>query len=934
MSLCINKGNRHAGFSLVEMLISMVVFSVVMGIIYSFLLQTKKDLSEAEVELDLTDNAQSAINALRKDLYQIGIGRDTEKTQPQILRAGMFDLIFVADLDREVRSTDKRYGSPDPNLPMSFSPGSPFLPIYFLFDPGIPELFRFTGWDPSLSYGYNNLGAEVVRYSLDCNGDNVISSLDLEDNIEMDGAREQTINPNDFWLFKEWWGCYNSSGVYINQHSGRHPVAFNIKGMFYKPTGGTPSGTNSRFIYPDGSYPKILFTYWGHFWNSITDHDDPGDPDWPGEPLDLWGDFGLQNPIQINQPITPGVDGSRDGVLDMNEINEMMSNPNKSEINLLYLAGITGRCAESLTGDENGNGIPGEYRIDQFIRRIGVTLVVEADSPNPKSPNLERSNMTNPSAPGYYYYKDYEVSIQINPRNLIYSGSPLVDMGQMTPTPIPPTSTPLPPTNTPDPSIPTNTPTNTHTPDPMATPTATPDQLGFDKDDGEVVIGGLNYIYGLSIDRMAPSVSEICALTNSSTYLALFGYPVTQVEPANFCDLPGSFDPWNDVVMSNNANGGLSNLFYYKHNTESSVNGFSTLHSTSVGYDPSDRITCFATGNIGPFGYVPDEYDEVVVAYHRYNGAPTEKTLIEVMALNYNCGDLISVSNPPPLSLDTNRIIKDMLIADFDGDGIGELVTMTSHFGTEGVSQIRYYPDIFNQGWSTYHEFPILNFGTNVQCAKLVADTVYTGNAKPIEPDLIIVGENGRFAVITNRRSGTVSPNPFNTTIRYSTSDAFDRFSTVTGAVVYDSNNLSSVYEPVMAISGNSDVSDNVQLVHYQMTDIATSTIPLANCSGSIWPTPGEIISTKGMSYVPVFGTVNSDTYLVIPVNVGGIDYATFIKNPVLSSGPVFDPSVSCQLELYSVIGGINCITSTRNELSGDLGTMPTPTVLPATPTP
>ncbi len=925
MSLCFKSENRRAGFSLVEMLISMVVFSIVMGIIYSFLLQTKKDLSEAEVELDLTDNAQSAINALRKDLYQIGVGRDNDKEQPQILRAGMYDLIFVADLDREVRNADKRYGSPIPGG-MTFSLGDPFYPLYYLYNSAIPESMNFTGWDRMANYGFQNLGAEIVRYSLDSNGDNVVAAGDLEDNIDVEDGREHTMNPNDFWLFKEWWGCVKTGSTFENQHSGRHPVAFNIRGLYYNPSGNVMPTTNSRFAYENAEYPKVLFTYWGHFWNSVTDHDDPSDPEWPGEPLDLWGDLGNQTLIQLDQPTAPGVDGARNGVLDKNEIDEMNRNQFKSQINLMYLFYVTGRAGESETGDENGNGIPGENRIDQFIRRVGVNVVVEADSPNFKSPNLERSDVSIPT-PRYYYYKDYEVSIQINPKNLIYSGSPVVDMNQMTPTPLPPTATPIPPTNTPDPSIPTNTPTNSPTPDPMATPTATPDAFSFDEDDGEVVMGGFNYIYGMSVSRTASQISDVCNLTNQSNYLSLYGYPVTRVKPANLCDTIGFFDPWNDVVLVNDADNGQPNLFYYKHNAATSVNGFSTLRSTSVGYHPTDRITSFATGNIGTFGFSSTEYDEVVVASHRYDGTSMEKTLLEIFALNAPCGDLIPVTSPPPLIFDSNRIIKDMLIADFDGDGLGELVTMSNHVAADGVSQIRYYPDIAGMGWSHFYEFPVLDFGTNIQCSKLVAATVYTGLDHPIEPDLIVVAENGRFAVLQNLRDG--SDNPFASTIRFSTIEAFDRFNSVTGAVVYDANNMDGAYYPVLAISGNSAIVDNVQLVHYEMFNMTTATIPLVNCSGTIWPFLASNLNVKGLAYVPVQGALGIDTYLVLPVNVAGYDFCVFIKNPVSATISLTDPAVSCQLELLSIVGGINCITSTRNALSEDLSTMPTPSPLP-----
>ncbi|HPQ38881.1 MAG TPA: prepilin-type N-terminal cleavage/methylation domain-containing protein [bacterium] len=229
MSHFFRRTNQQKGFSLVEMLISMVIFSIVMGIIYTYLLQTKKDIAESEVELNTADNAQTAVNSLRKDLYQIGVGRDSANEQPQLLRAGMYDLIFVADLDRDVRNTDNRYGSIDPTILPPFSSGSPWMPLFFLYDSGIPVDWKYTGYDPDQEYGYKNIGAEIVRYSLDTNSDGRITVQDLEDNIDIETDRTHTFNEQDFWLLKEWWGCIKSGSNYVNQHSGLHPVAFNLR---------------------------------------------------------------------------------------------------------------------------------------------------------------------------------------------------------------------------------------------------------------------------------------------------------------------------------------------------------------------------------------------------------------------------------------------------------------------------------------------------------------------------------------------------------------------------------------------------------------------------------------------------------------------------------------------------------------------------------
>jgi len=99
------------GFSLIEMLISVLIFTIIMGIIYTYLLRTKKQVSSSEQELEAADNAQAAMQTLREDLYLMGLGRDTENDQPRILKCSPYDIIFVADLDRNKTNRNDSDGS-------------------------------------------------------------------------------------------------------------------------------------------------------------------------------------------------------------------------------------------------------------------------------------------------------------------------------------------------------------------------------------------------------------------------------------------------------------------------------------------------------------------------------------------------------------------------------------------------------------------------------------------------------------------------------------------------------------------------------------------------------------------------------------------------------------------------------------------------------
>ena len=107
----LNSAKRGRGFSLVELLISMVIFTIVMGIIYTYLLKTKTGVSRTERELEAAENAQRALDVLRKDLYMVGVGIDTDHNQPKVILAGPYDLIFCADLDRNLPDKFARYGA-------------------------------------------------------------------------------------------------------------------------------------------------------------------------------------------------------------------------------------------------------------------------------------------------------------------------------------------------------------------------------------------------------------------------------------------------------------------------------------------------------------------------------------------------------------------------------------------------------------------------------------------------------------------------------------------------------------------------------------------------------------------------------------------------------------------------------------------------------
>ncbi|HPQ40761.1 MAG TPA: hypothetical protein PLV45_10345, partial [bacterium] len=336
-------------------------------------------------------------------------------------------------------------------------------------------------------------------------------------------------------------------------------------------------------------------------------------------------------------------------------------------------------------------------------------------------------------------------------------------------------------------------------------------------------------------------------------------------------------------------------------------------------------------------------------AHHRAGGPLNSHTFIEVYFLNNPCGDLINVgSNLPTLDILTENVVKDMVVADFDGDGLGELVTMMDYKTSDGLPQIRYYPDLNNNadGWLNYYEWHI-DWDEDIQCAAVLAGHAMGYDPLPVEKDLIIVGENGDFRIAYNLRTGVQGAFPFDgspTTMNRPVAP-FKEFTNVTGAAVYSKHDYEGYYYPLLAITGNTPSTEYTHIVHYDIVDESIVS-PWSLCSGPIYPytpptpvppTPSyPIVQTSGMVYCPVQrGTSGTfQRHLVIPANVDLFtEYAIALMNPCFGTSPD-DPFVNCQKELNMIQSGVISLGTTRNAESDSISYMPTPTPPGATPTP
>ncbi len=891
----LNKGS-YRGFSLVEMLISVLIFTIVIGIIYSYLLRTKQNVKTSEQELEAADNAQAALQALREDLYQIGLGADPEHNQPKLLRCTPYDIMFVADLDRNSVNQSDRYGAYVNSLPNA-STGNFFPILQYVNSPGD------WGWDPTVDYGSKTVGAEIVRYSLDYNGDYRINSQDTEDAIALsDPDLTHNQNPADFWLIKEWWGCRADphGGGFKNEYSGIHPVAFNIRGTIYDPLSPS-SAIPPEFQYPTKKYPQPLFTYWGHFVNTVTAHDDPGDDDWEGEPLDLWGDWGGGNPPA---PYPSGFSSTatgdiNNGKLSQAEINFLISQSNSGVswgiVRVLY--------PETPGTDYNGDGISNETRLDQVIRRIGITVTTEAGTPDRQHPNTEYSDFST-TPPKIYPFKDYQVSIVLDPDQLRLEGAPILQVVPSTPTPIPYTFTPTPSGPTPPPTFtPTPLPSTTYTFTPAPSPTPTPGAIDYNND--EIFFGAKDGIVGLWLEK-TNNPTDLCDAPPHPFYF--YSYPgknIIDMEAVNFCFAPheGPFnpDPWNDLVFATDATSG-DNLFYLQHQPYLSVDGLKQpAKSIRIG-NLNQKIVAIAAGNVNPEILTPaDIYPEIFVAYY---DPYARESYITFVSVGSNCGNF---NDPVCAPYHVHGQITDMIATDMDDDGLAELAVVISD--SSGISPaVIVFDDIYNcftDTWVVAYEGPSIMTPMDY-VVKLDYGNILSGSDS--FPDIVLLTDQGELIILPNISSGTPPVLAFDDPPCMPLAGSGHAY----GKDIICYSSPITPFDLTATLS-----SDNNYLLNiYRSGGACGSIIPVNSCSGDL--NPSVTYSPIAIDFFDLDGATITIPTLAFILHSGFSYHAYLMGSPCI--GTTYPDDV-CELDLPGL--RYNCMASTRNAHSSDPAVMP-----------
>lgn len=204
------------GFSLIEMMVTVLIFSLLATVVVTVLLVTTRQKISTANEVGSTEMARTAMDALSRDLRSAGFGIDNTASTPQQPIAYIDSIQILINCNAGPypdTSVSKR------GIPLAYNPA------------GSPKPFPLNGtsWTPSLRY---TTGAETIRWTLDLDNNGVVNATDL---TTADGAdANRTLNPNDYELCREVYGD-STGGAAGNNGGARERIA-----LIKKPGGSQP----------------------------------------------------------------------------------------------------------------------------------------------------------------------------------------------------------------------------------------------------------------------------------------------------------------------------------------------------------------------------------------------------------------------------------------------------------------------------------------------------------------------------------------------------------------------------------------------------------------------------------------------------------------------------------------------------------------------
>lgn len=230
------RASRDRGYTLVELLVTLTVLAVVMGVIMTVLTMTSRSKTTTSNGIESVQSARVAVDMMSRDLRSAGYGADLDWTaapQPAIAYIDSLQVLMCADFSG---------GFAAPRDTVAYDPaGNPK-----------PYPLNGTAWQPPIKY---RSGAEIIRWTLDANNDGAVDAGDIASANGIDAQR--TPNPSDYELLRQ---VYGDS---LNDAAGDNGGAVERIALIKRPcTSGVPAmfqvymkGSSTAYDWSNGPVP-------------------------------------------------------------------------------------------------------------------------------------------------------------------------------------------------------------------------------------------------------------------------------------------------------------------------------------------------------------------------------------------------------------------------------------------------------------------------------------------------------------------------------------------------------------------------------------------------------------------------------------------------------------------------------------------------------
>lgn len=225
---------KHKAFTLVEMLITLTVFSIVIASVLSIYINSQRAKMRVDSMTEAQQAARTAIDYMIKDIRAAGYNIDLEETatsspQRRIVYYSPYEIVFNANI-RPVQDDPA-----NPKSPMAIDPTTSPKPVHY---------------NPIKQF---DTGAETIVYTLDYNGDGIVNSNDRNS-----PEARFTDNPNDYALVKMVFGYDTLTGT----NGGTRQIVSVVGGpnQFPSQTEGIPI---FMIWYDDDNDPSTDNKLWG-----------------------------------------------------------------------------------------------------------------------------------------------------------------------------------------------------------------------------------------------------------------------------------------------------------------------------------------------------------------------------------------------------------------------------------------------------------------------------------------------------------------------------------------------------------------------------------------------------------------------------------------------------------------------------------------------